>query len=149
MCVLTEKRPDVLRDAAGLCGRHLALPQTVQQGGLPVIHVPHDGNHRGAWHQAGWVGRRSGWVRGQISLLQVTASACVGCDWLTYLGRASRLGLSLLALSLAQRNFIPDRVTASLIQRSSRTECGSRVSRSTVVLSSASSTWSKQEQNII
>lgn len=147
--MLTEKRPDVLRDAAGLRGRHLALPQSVQQGGLPVIHMTHDGDHRGAWHQAGRVSQRSGWVRGQISLLQVTALARAGSDWLTYLGRASWLGLFLLVLSLAQRNFIPDRVTASLIQRSSRTECGSRASRSTVVLSSASSTWSKQEQNII
>lgn len=56
----TQKRADVLRDPAGLHGHDLAPPQTVEQGGLPVIHVAHDGDHRGAWHPVGRVSWRSG-----------------------------------------------------------------------------------------
>lgn len=47
----TQEGADVLRDASGLAGGHLALPQTVQQGGFPMVHVAHDGDHRRAWHQ--------------------------------------------------------------------------------------------------
>lgn len=64
----------MLRDATGLCGHDLALPQAVQQGGFPMIHVTHDGDHRGAWHQQGGVSWRS--KRGQSSnLMKSTAPA--------------------------------------------------------------------------
>lgn len=62
VCVGTQKSADVLCDPASLRGCDLALPQTVQQCGLAVIHVTHDGDHRGAWHQAGQV---SWWSEGQ------------------------------------------------------------------------------------
>lgn len=48
VCVGTQKSTDVLCDPAGLRGHDLALPQTVQQCGLAVIHVTHDGDHWGA-----------------------------------------------------------------------------------------------------
>lgn len=50
----------MLRDAPGLAGGHLAPPQTVQQGGFPMIHVAHDGDHRRAGLQQGRVSWRSG-----------------------------------------------------------------------------------------
>lgn len=65
-----------------------------------------------------------------------------------YLLWTSLLGLSLLSLSLAHLNFIPDRVTTSLIHFSSRTESGSRESRSTEVFSRASTTWSETRINV-
>lgn len=49
----------MLRDASGLCGDDLALPQAVQQRRLTVVHVTHDGDHRGPWHQEGGISRRS------------------------------------------------------------------------------------------
>lgn len=66
----TSESTDVLRDAAGLRGDDLALPQTVQQRRLTVIHMTHNGDHRGAPHQAGWVGWRSEGTRGQRSVRQ-------------------------------------------------------------------------------
>ena len=39
-------RADVLCDAAGFVGRHVGLAQGVQQAGLAVVHVAHDGDHR-------------------------------------------------------------------------------------------------------
>lgn len=65
----TQKGADVLRDPARLRGHDLAPPQTVEQGGLPVIHVAHDSDHRGAGHQAGWVGWRSGGIQVKLALL--------------------------------------------------------------------------------
>lgn len=62
VCVSTQKSPDVLCDATGLRGHDLALPQTVQECGLAMIHMTHDGDHWGAWHQAGQV---RWWSEGQ------------------------------------------------------------------------------------
>ena len=39
---------DVLRDAAGLAGGHLGLADGVEQAGLAVVDVAHDGDHRRA-----------------------------------------------------------------------------------------------------
>jgi hypothetical protein len=39
---------DVLRDATGLARRHLGAADVVQQRGLAVVHVAHDGDHRRA-----------------------------------------------------------------------------------------------------
>ena len=39
---------DVLRDAAGFARRHLGAADVVQQRGLAVVDVAHDGDHRGA-----------------------------------------------------------------------------------------------------
>ncbi len=38
---------DVLRDAAGLAGRHVGGADGVEQRGLAVVDVAHDGDHRG------------------------------------------------------------------------------------------------------
>ena len=57
----------MLRDASGLRGDDLTLPQAVQQRGLPVVHVAHDGDHGGAGRQLGRVRRGSGGGRGQGS----------------------------------------------------------------------------------
>ena len=37
----------MLGDAAGLARRHVAVAEGIQQGSLAVIHVAHDGDHRG------------------------------------------------------------------------------------------------------
>lgn len=63
-----------------------------------------------------------------------------------YLRTASLLGLSLVSLTLAHLNFIPDRVTASLIHCSSNMDSGSRESRSRSVFSKASNTWSDRHK---
>ena len=42
---------DVLGDAAGLAGRHLGLADGVEQRGLAVVDVAHDGDHRRAVDQ--------------------------------------------------------------------------------------------------
>ena len=44
-------RADVLRDAAGLAARHVGFANGVEQRGLAVIDVAHDGHHRGALQQ--------------------------------------------------------------------------------------------------
>lgn len=88
----------------------------------------------GAW------GVRDDRVRG-CSLLAVPLNSGIP----GYLWWMSLLGLSLLSLSFAHLNFIPDRVTTSLIHRSSRTESGSRESRSSEVFSRASTTWSEMQ----
>lgn len=54
--LFTQKCPDVLCDASGLCGDDLALPEAVQEGGLTVIHMTHDRDNWGPWHQARWIG---------------------------------------------------------------------------------------------
>ena len=41
-------RTDVLGDAAGLTLDHLGVTDRVQQAGLTVVHVTHDGDHRRA-----------------------------------------------------------------------------------------------------
>ncbi len=38
---------DMLGDAAGFARRHVAVTEGIQQGGLAVVHVAHDGDHRG------------------------------------------------------------------------------------------------------
>lgn len=62
----------MLRDASGLRGDDLALPQAVQQRRLTVVHVTHDGDHRGPWHQEGGVSRRPVKVVGNGELYSVT-----------------------------------------------------------------------------
>lgn len=57
-----------------------------------------------------------------------------------YLGTASLLWRCGSSLSFSQRNFMPERVTASLIQRSSSTEDGLARDTSSGVLAKASST---------
>lgn len=143
---VTQEGSDVLRDAAGLHGDQLALPQAVQQRRLPVIHMTHDSDHRGATRQergvSGGPGVTGGSQTGQLADRRVRSGRVRFCRYLLW---ASLLGRSRLSLSLAHLNFIPDRITASLIQLSSRTESGRSESRSAGVLSSASRTWSVAE----
>lgn len=56
---VTPKSPDVLRDAPRLLSSDLALPQTVQQGGLTVVNVTHDGYHRRSVNQVSRIRRMS------------------------------------------------------------------------------------------
>jgi hypothetical protein len=44
---------NVLRDATGFARRHLGAADVVQQRGLAVVHVAHDGDHRRARQQLG------------------------------------------------------------------------------------------------
>src|SRR5215831_19373357 len=46
---------DVLGDAARLAGHHVGVPDGVEQLGLAVVNVTHDGNHRRAWLQVGFL----------------------------------------------------------------------------------------------
>ncbi len=43
---------DVLGDAAGLAGHHVGLADGVEQAGLAVVDVTHDGDHRGTGHES-------------------------------------------------------------------------------------------------
>ncbi len=43
--------PDVLGDAARLAGDHVGLANPVEKRGLPVVHMAHDGHHRGPRHE--------------------------------------------------------------------------------------------------
>ena len=47
--------PDVLGDAAGLAGHHVGRADAVEQQGLAVVDVAHDGDHRRAGPQIGLV----------------------------------------------------------------------------------------------
>src|SRR5215470_4621505 len=46
---------DVLGDAARLAGHHVGVPDGVEQFGLAVVNVTHDGNHRRARLQVGFL----------------------------------------------------------------------------------------------
>ncbi len=43
--------PDVLGDATRLTGDHVGLANPVEKCGFPVIHMTHDGHHRGPWYE--------------------------------------------------------------------------------------------------
>ena len=44
---------DMLRDSAGFALGHSGRTYRIEQGGLAVIHVPHDRDHRGTWYGFG------------------------------------------------------------------------------------------------
>ena len=48
---------DMLGDAAGLAGDHVGMADGVEQRGLAVVDVAHDGDHRRARLELGFVGR--------------------------------------------------------------------------------------------
>ncbi len=47
--------PDVLGDAAMLPLHNARLPEIVQEAGLPVVNMAHDGHNRWPWHQHTWI----------------------------------------------------------------------------------------------
>src|SRR5690242_3318714 len=48
-------RADVLGDPAGLAGLQVGVPDRIEQLGLAVVDMTHDGDHRRAGHQVGFV----------------------------------------------------------------------------------------------
>jgi hypothetical protein len=47
--------PDVLGDTAMLPLHNARLPEIVQEAGLPVVNMAHDGHNRWPWHQHTWI----------------------------------------------------------------------------------------------
>lgn len=61
--LLRDGRTDVLRDATSFGGGDTGLADGVEQGGLPVVHVPHDGDDGRTRTEVAWViDEREAWL---------------------------------------------------------------------------------------